>query len=150
MHWGIVRVEELGNTDRYAVLPAIVEKQRLGAALRLTVAGSRPDDIDVFPVIFGSGVDLGIAINLAGGRLESPHAQARRETQHIDRADHPGLGRQNRSMFVLYRRRRTGEIMDSLDLDVERQRHDAADYFGAGVAEKSIHVLTPSRAVVVD
>src|SRR2546423_11757444 len=48
----------------------IIEEHRLRAALALVVASTRPDRIDVTNVAFRLRVNLGVAINLAGGGLQ--------------------------------------------------------------------------------
>ena len=50
-----IGVEDADDLDRQAMLPPIVEEQRLGAALALVIARARSDRIDMPPIGFGCG-----------------------------------------------------------------------------------------------
>ena len=52
------------------VLPVIVHEQRLGAAFALVVARADADRIDMAPVGFRLRMDVRIAIDFAGRRLQ--------------------------------------------------------------------------------
>ena len=54
VHARAVGVEDARHLDRQLVLAAIVEEQRLGAALAFVVAGARADRIDVAPIVLRS------------------------------------------------------------------------------------------------
>ena len=122
MHVGAVGVEDARDLDPQPVLAVIVEEQRLGAALSLVVAGALADRVDAPPVVLGLRMHLGVAVDLAGRRLQDRHAQPLREPEHVDRAVHGGLRRLHGVVLVVDRRRRAGEVVDPVDLDVERER----------------------------
>ena len=134
MHARAVGVEDARDLDAHVVLTPVVEEQRLGAALALVVAGARSDRVDVAPIVFGLRMDAGIAVHFGGRRLEDFRAHALGQAQHVDRAVHAGLGRLHRIALVVNRRRRTGEIVDLVDLDIERKGHVVADQLEALVA----------------
>ena len=60
----------------HPVLAVVVEEQGFGAALALVVAGARAQRVDVAPVAFRLRVDGRVAVDLGGGGLKDPHAQA--------------------------------------------------------------------------
>ena len=103
------------------VLAVIVEEQRLGAALAFIIAGARADRVDVAPVVFGLRMNIGIAVDLRRRRLENLALQPLGEAQHVDGAMHAGLGRLHRIVLIVDGRGGAGEIVDLVDLDVERE-----------------------------
>jgi hypothetical protein len=103
------------------VLAVIIEQQRLGAALALVVAGARPDRVDVAPIRLRLGMHDGVPVDLRGGGLQYLAAEPLREPEHVDRAMDGGLGRLDRIVLVTHRRGRAGEIVDLVDVDMERE-----------------------------
>ena len=73
------------------------------------------------PVILLLGMDVGVAINLAGGGLENLCPDALGQTEHVDRAVDAGLGGLHRVVLVMDRRGRTGQVVDFIHLDVQRE-----------------------------
>ncbi len=65
-HARAVGVEDADYPDIDAVLAVVVEAEGLGDALALVVAGAVGVDVD--PVGLDLRVDLGVAVDLAGGR----------------------------------------------------------------------------------
>ena len=111
------------------VLAHVVEDQRLGAALALVVAGAQPDRIDVAPVVFALRMHRRIAVDFGGRGLQKLDLQPLGQPQHVDRADDAGLGRLHGIELIMDRRGRTGEIVDLVDLDIERKRDVVAQQF---------------------
>ena len=136
VHARAVGVEDAHHLDAQPVLAAIVEKQRFGAALALVVAGARPDRIDVAPVFFGLRMHGGIAIDLRGRGLQDLGPSALGEAEHVDRADDAGLGRLHRIELIMDRRGRAGEIVDLVDLDIERKRDVVAQQLEMRIVEQ--------------
>ena len=127
----------------------IVEEQRLGAALALVIAGARTDRVDVAPIFLRLRVDVRIAIDLARRSLEDLALQPLGEAEHVDRAVHAGLGRLHGIVLVVDRRCRTGEIVDLVDLDIERHRDVVPHEFEARLAMQVVEVaLGPGEQVV--
>ena len=98
----------------------------------------------------GLRVDLRVAVDLAGRRLEDAAAQPLGEPQHVDRAVDRGLGRLHRVVLVVDRRRRTGEVVDLVDLDEQRERHVVPDELEARVVVQVIDVALGAGEEVVD
>ena len=121
MHARPVRVEDPHHLDPQVVLAKVVEAERLGAALALVVAGARPDRIDVAPVVLGLGMLAGVAVDLRGRGLEQPGPHPLGQAEHVDGAVDAGLGGLHRVELVVDRRGRAGEVVDLVDLDVERE-----------------------------
>ena len=135
MHARAVGVEDARDLDAQLVLAVVVEEQRLGAALALVVAGARADRIDVAPVGLGLRMDRRVAVDLAGRGLEDPALQALGQAQHVDGAVHAGLGRLHRIVLVVDRRGRAGQVVDLVDLDIEREGHVVAHQLEARIAD---------------
>ena len=70
MHARAVGIENPCDLDVELVLPVIVEKERLCAALALVVTRPDADRVDVAPVTFRLRMHGRITIHLAGGRLK--------------------------------------------------------------------------------
>ena len=133
------------------VLPVIVEEQRLGAALALVVAGARADRVDVAPVV------LGLRMDLAG--RHRPRWSRPAGSWHLSRLARPSmlmapctrrLGRLHRIVLVVDRRGRAGEIVDLVDLDIEREGHVVAHELEARMAEQVLDIALGAGEQVVD
>ena len=67
------------------------------------------------------------------------------QPEHVDRAVHAGLGRLHRIELVVDRRGRAGEVVDLVDLDVERKGHVVAHQLEARIAEQVRDVALARR-----
>ena len=150
VHARAVGVEDAHHLDAEAVLAVVVEEQRLRAALALVVAGAHADRVDVAPVVLGLRVDLRVAVDLAGGGLQDPRLHPLGQAQHVDRAVHAGLGRLHRVVLVVDRAGRAGQVVDLVDLDVEREGHVVAHQLEHRVAQQVRDVALAAGEVVVD
>ena len=63
---------------------------------------------------------------------------------------HRGLGRLHRIVLVVDRRGRAGEIVDLVDLDIERERHVVPHQLEMRIAEAGDDVVLVAGEVVVD
>jgi len=86
-------------------------------------------------------VDVGIAVDLAGGGLEDPRLHALRQAKHVDRPVHAGLDRLHGVVLVVDRARGAGEIEDLVDLDVEREADVVPHYLEVRVVQHRYDVL---------
>ena len=145
-----VGVEDAHHLDARLVLAVVVEEQRLGAALALVVAGARPQSVDVAPVILGLGMDAGVAIDLAGGGLEDLGPGALGQAQHVDGAEHAGLGRLHGVELVVDGRGGAGQVVDLVHLDVERKADVVAHQLEVRVVEQVRDVAPASGEEIVD
>ena len=150
MHARAIGIEDPGDLDPQAMLAVIVEKQGLGAALALVVAGPDADRIDVTPIVFALRVDDRVAVDLAGGGLENPGAPALGETQHVDGAMHRRLGRLHGIELVVHRRGRAGQVVDLVDLRKEREGHVVPQQLEGRISHQVGHVATGTRVEIVD
>jgi hypothetical protein len=131
-------------------MSVVVEEQRFGAALAFIVAGAWADRIDVAPIGLGLRMDARVAVHLRCGRLEDAALEPLGQAQHVDGAVHAGLGGLHRVVLVVDRRSRAGEVVDFVDLDIERKRHIVAQQLETRVAEQMADVLLAAREEVVD
>jgi len=150
VHPGAIGVEDPHDLDVELVLPVVVEEQRLGAALALVVAGARTDRIDVTPIALRLWVNARIAVYLGSRRLEDPRLHALGETEHVDRARHARLGRLDRIELVMHGAGGTGEIVDLVDLDIEREADVVAHEFEARVVVQMVDIALVAGEEVID
>ena len=150
MHPRAIGVEDAHDLDVELVLTVIVEEQGLGAALAFIIAGTRANRVDVPPVAFGLRMDRGIAVDLRSRCLEDAGLHALGETKHVDRARDAGLGRLNRIELVVDRTCRAGEIVDLVDLDIERKADVVAHKLEARMTSEVIDVAFVTSEEVVD
>src|SRR5690606_32353615 len=64
-----VGVEDAGDSRVEPLLADVFGDEGVGVALAFVVAGARPGGVHVAPVGLGLGMDLGVAVDLGGGRL---------------------------------------------------------------------------------
>lgn len=76
VHMGSIGVEDPDHLDVDPELAVVIEEEGFGAPFSFVVTGARADGIDPPPVIFPLGMDLRIAIDFAGGRLQDPRGYA--------------------------------------------------------------------------
>ena len=131
------------------VLAPVVKKQRLGAALALVVARANANGVHPPPVVFSLGVNLGVAVHLAGGGLENARFKAFGQAQHVDGAVHTGLGGLHRVKLVMDRACGASQVVDLAHLHIQGEGHVVAHKLKVGVAYQVPYVLFASREVVV-
>ena len=125
-------------------------EQRFGAALPFVVAGTQPDRIHVAPVLLHLRVDVGVAVNLAGRGLEHLRAEPLGQPEHVDRAVDAGFDRLDRVALVMNRRGGTRQIIDFIDLKVERKGHIVADQFEFRVVQQMADVPLAAGVEIID
>jgi hypothetical protein len=150
VHARPVGVEDAQHLDAQPVLAVVVEEQRLGAALAFVVAGADADRVDVAPVVLALRVHLRVAVDLAGRGLQDLGLHALGQAEHVDGTVHAGLGGLHRVVLVVHRRGRAGEVVDLVDLDVERKGHVVAQQLEARMADQVLDVAPRTGEEVVD
>ena len=143
-------IEDAGDLDAQAVLAAVVEEERLRAALACVVAGVRTDGVDVAPVMLGLGMDDRVAVDLAGGGLEDLGFDPLGQAEHVDGAVHAGLGGLHGVELVVDGRSRAGQVVDLVDLDVEREGDVVAHELEVGVVEQMQDVVLGAGEKVIE
>src|SRR3954468_23870963 len=91
-----------------------------------------------------------IAVHLGGRGLQDLGFETLAQSQHIDRADHAGLGRLYWIELIRDRRGRTGEIIDLVHFDKQRVRYIMPHRLEMRVAEQDGDVVLTSGEVIVD
>ena len=150
MHPRAIGVKNADDADIDAVLAVVVEKQRLGAAFALVVAGTFADGIHVAPVALGLRMHGRIAVDLARAGLKDPGPHTLGETEAIDRAHDGGLGRLDRVELVVRRRGGAGEIVDLVHLELKRIDHIMPHELKTRVLQEVGDVLFPTGEQVID
>src|SRR5215469_8540625 len=127
------------------MLSPVIEKQCLGAALALVVATARTDRVHSSPIRFWLRMCFGVAVNFAGGSLENGRAYPFRESEHVNGTMHTRFGRLHGIMLVVDGRCRAGQIVNFVDLDIERESHVVPQDFEAGICQQMGYVAFPPR-----
>ena len=92
----------------------------------------------------------GITVHLAGGSLHDLRAHPLRQAQHGDRTDHAGLGGLHRIVLVVHGRGGAGEVVDLIDLDVEREGDVVPHRLEVRIADQVGDVVLAAGEIVVD
>src|SRR5258708_28786725 len=148
VHVRAVGIEDARDPYGEPVLALVIVEQRLGAAFAFVVTSARACQINVTAVLLSLRMDVGIAVYLAGGRLQNAHTQALGETQHVDRSNDARLRRFNRIMLIVDRRGRASEVVDLVDLDIERKGHVVAHDIESGLPEQWVDAAARSCEIV--
>jgi len=149
MHSRAVCVEKSSHFDGQAVLAVVGEEEGFSAAFAFVVAGSVAYRIDVAPVGFRLGVDVRVAIDLGGRGLEDRDAQAFGQAQHVDGPVHAGLDGLHRVVLVVDGGGWAGQVVDFVDLDVEREGHIVADELESWIGQQVFDVLARAGEEIV-
>ena len=82
----------------------------------------------------------GVAVALGGGGLEHARLHPLSQPQHVDGAEHAGLGGLHGVALVVDGRGRAGEVVDLVHLHIEREADVVADQLEVRVALQVRHV----------
>src|SRR4029078_3156612 len=123
------------------VVPPIIEKQCLGAALAFIIAGSWPNRIDVTPIVLRLGVDIWFTIDFGCRCLNHLRLHSLRQTEHINGTVHTGLGGLHRIALIVNWRGRASDVENFIDLDVERKCHVMTLQFEMLLVEKVLDIF---------
>ena len=126
------------------------DRERLGAALALVVAGARADRVDVAPVGLGLRVFDRVAVHLGRRRDQDARLRLAREVEHVQRPLDRRADRAHRVALVVDRRRRTGQVEDLVDLHRQRIGDVVAHQLEAMVVEQRLDVGARAREEVVE
>ncbi len=128
------------------------EGQGLGVALGLVVDPPRADGVDVAPVGLGLGVDLRVAVDLAGRGEHEPCPLVARQAQCLVGAEAPDLQGLDGQLEVVDRRRRRGPVQHEVHRarDVEVLGHVVVQELEPVVAEQVLDVVGPAGRQVVE
>jgi hypothetical protein len=91
----------------------------------------------------------GITVNFGGRGLQDFCPYALGQSQHVDGPMDAGLGRLHRIMLVMDRRGWAGEIVDFIDLDIEREGDIVPDDFKMSVIKQMLDIATRAGEEIV-
>src|SRR5260370_6022582 len=143
-------VENPGDFDLQTVLTPIVKEQGFRTALTLIIAGAWANWVDVAPIILGLGVNARITIDFRGGRMKNSCPYTFRESQHVDRAVDACFCRLHGIVLIVNRRGRAGEIVNLIDLQIEREGDIVSDQLEMPMTEQVFDVPSRSGEKIVD
>ncbi|KOQ30498.1 hypothetical protein HMPREF3069_13390 [Achromobacter xylosoxidans] len=91
-----------------------------------------------------------VAIYLTGRSLEYLGLHPLGKPQHVDGTMHAGLGGLHRVELVMYWRSRTCEIVDFVNLDIERNRHIMTHGLEMRVRHQMGDIILISGEIIID
>jgi hypothetical protein len=151
-HLGPVGVEDANDPHVDAVEPVVGHGDGLGEALGLVVHAAGPDRVHVAPVGLDLGVDLGVAVDLAGGGEQEAGALLLGHAQAVVGTEAADLQRLDGQLEVVLGRGRAGEVQHGVDPagHVHVVRHVLALEHEAGLAEELLEVVEGAGDQVVE
>ncbi|MNZ76825.1 hypothetical protein D3C78_953460 [compost metagenome] len=93
---------------------------------------------------------MGIAVDLAGRGLEDSGVPPLGQPQHIDGAQHRGLGGGDRVVLIMNRAGRTSEVKNAVHFDIQRQPDVVTNAFEAFVPDQMADVVLATRVEIID
>ena len=102
------------------------------------------------PIVLGLRMDMRVAIHFRCRGLENLSLQALGKTQHIDCPVHASLRCLYGVMLVMDRRSWASQIVNLVDLHIERERDIVPDHLEIRVIEQRNDILARARKEVVD
>ncbi len=104
------------------MVAVVGHRDRLGEPLGLVVAAPRTDRVDVAPVVFALGVDLGIAVDLGRAGQQEPRVLGLREPERVVGAERAHLECRDGVSEIVDRTGWTGEMQHVVDRAVDLDR----------------------------
>ena len=150
MHSRSVCVKNPRHFDFDPILAVVVEEERLRAALSFIVASPLPNWIDVAPIVFVLRMHAGIAVYLGRRGLEDPTVKTSSHPENVNCAVYVCSNRMQRIMLVMYRSGRASEIVDLINLNVERKSNVLAYKFKVILTVQMSNVAFRARKIIVD
>jgi hypothetical protein len=150
MHAGTVGVEDTGHFDLDPILAVVIKEKGFRAPFSLVVTRPETDGIDASPIGLRLGMDRGIAIDLRSRCLKNPGFESFGKPQHVDGAMNVHLGGLNGVVLIVDRRSRTGQVIDLIDLYVEREGNVVANEFKIRIPYQRSDILLGPRIEIVD
>ena len=127
VHPRAVGVEDADDADIHPIRAVIVHEQGFGRPLAFVVARPGANRIDRAAIGLRLGVDVGIAVDFAGRRLERLGAASLGNSQDVNRPQDGGLHRLDRIELVMAGGGGTGQVVDFIHFEEDRQRDVVAD-----------------------
>ena len=93
---------------------------------------------------------LGIAIDLAGAGEQQAGADTARQAEHVVGAQEAGFGRFDGVVLVMHRRGGTGQVPNTVHLELDRLGHVVTDKLEARMADPLGNIRLAAGKVVVE
>ena len=114
-HARSVGVKDPNNPGLHPVVAVVGHRDGLGEALRLVVAASRSDRVDVAPVILALRMDFGVAVDLRRTGQKEPRVLRLGQTKRVVGSQRTDLQGRDRMGEVVRRARGAGEMQNVVD-----------------------------------
>ena len=114
------------------------------------VTGANAQRIDTASIAFDLRMHLGVAIDLASARLQDPGPTAFCRTQHVDGTEHAGLDCLDWIELVVPGCRGTGQVVDLVDLQKDRQGDIMANQFKIRLAQQVGDIGLLAREEIIE
>ena len=150
MHSRPIGIEDARHFNGDLVLAMEVEKERLGAPFPLIVTRSDANRVYIAPVGLFLRVRVGISIDFARRGLEDFGIEPSCKLKEVESAQNACLHRLDRIVLIVGRGGGAGEIVDLIDLDLERKGDVVPDHFKVGVIFEVGDIVPTSRVEIVE
>jgi hypothetical protein len=95
-------------------------------------------------------MDIGISIDLRGGGLEDTGFHPLSQAQAVDRPDHGGLHRLDGVVLVVRGGSWAGEVVDAVNLELERVDDVVAHELEAGIADEMLDIRLATSEEIIE
>jgi hypothetical protein len=95
-------------------------------------------------------MDERVTVHLTRRCMKQTRGDAACQTQHVDGAEHAGLHGVNRVHLIMDRRRRTGEVIDLVRMQIQRIRDVVPHHLETRVFAKMSDIAPAAGEEVVD
>src|ERR1700730_2309231 len=131
------------------MLAAIIEEQRLRAALALVITGAHPDGIHIPPVVLLLWMRGRVTINCGDGSSDVLCLHPLGQTQLVDCSVHAHLSGLYRVKLIMDRGSGTGQIINLIHLNIERETDVVAHELKKGVTQQMLPVVSRSSVEII-
>jgi len=131
------------------MLPMIIEEQGFSTAFAFVITGANADTIDISPIAFRLGMNVGVAVHFRCGRLKNPGPKSLSKTEHVDGSVNVDLGGLHGVILIMDRRSGTGQVKNFIHLQIKGKGYIVSDQFEIGIIEKVYNVaLGPGIKII--
>ena len=149
VHARSIGVEYSHDTNIDVIHAVVVHEQRFSDPFSFVIARANTDGIDISPVTFRLRMHLWITIDFAGAGLQNPGTAPLGHPQDIDGPHDRCFHRLDRIVLIVPRCCRTSQVVDLIDLQIDRQSNIVANELEIGFPKqvKDIGLLRSEKVI---
>jgi hypothetical protein len=150
MHSGAVSIENTSEANGDFMFSIIIEKQSFRAPLPFVITRAVANWIDIAPIIFCLGMDIGISVHLGSRGLKDFTTEPLRKSEKVEGAKNRCFDRLNGICLIVERRCRTGKIVNFIHFNMQRETDIVTDEFKVAVIQKMEDILSAASEKIID